>query len=486
MTRVNNARRLALLAPSLAALICMGAVGKTFADGDDGTAVDTVIDSHRERQEELVEANGLIQARADGENRDLTEAEGADVDANIAEFDRLETQINRRLQAAARSAVLAQPKGRKTTATANRANDDDDDSDAPAGSRARTLGRADRIRGDYGFRQPGDFFAAVRNAVVTGNRDERLLAAAATTVATEGVGSDGGFAVPPDFRTTILERITSQDSLLSRTDQQTTSSNSMTLPIDMTTDWQATGGIQAYWESEASAISQSKPDIGETTLRASKLAALVPVTEELLEDSAAMGSYVLRKAPAKMDFKISNAIVWGNGVGMPLGFMNSPALVTVAIESGPQTADTIVAQNIAKMYARMPAADRKNAIWLIHPDAEPQLMTMTIGNVPIYVPPGGLSGQPYATLLGRPIIPHEVCKTVGDLGDIIFVSLEQYLTIKKTAGVKAQSSIHLWFDQDLVAFKFTFRLGGQPWWSAPIDPLNGSSTRSPFVALAAR
>ncbi|MGE0828950.1 MAG: phage major capsid protein, partial [Hyphomonadaceae bacterium] len=61
-----------------------------------------------------------------------------------------------------------------------------------------------------------------------------------------------------------------------------------------------------------------------------------------------------------------------------------------------------------------------------------------------------------------------------------------YLSVKKSAGIKAQTSIHLWFDQDITAFKFTLRIGGQPWWSAAISPRDGSSTRSPFVTLASR
>jgi HK97 family phage major capsid protein len=312
------------------------------------------------------------------------------------------------------------------------------------------------------------------------------LAASATSVSTEGAGPDGGFAVPPDYRAAIMERVTGQDSLLSRCDVLDSSSNSMTFPSDMTTPWDASGGIQAYWEGEAAAISQSKVVLQNVTMRLHKLAALVPVSEELLEDAPALGSYVQRKAPEKIDFKVSNAIVWGNGVGQPLGFMNSPALATVAIESGPQTADTIVAANISKMWSRMPASSRATSVWLIHPDAEPQLDVLTVGQYPAYLPPGGYADSPYGRLRGRPVIPHQVCKTVGDVGDILLVDLKQYLAIKKAGGVKSSTSIHLWFDQDLTAFKFTFRLAGQPWWSGPISAQNGSHTQSPFVALAAR
>ena len=43
------------------------------------------------------------------------------------------------------------------------------------------------------------------------------------------------------------------------------------------------------------------------------------------------------------------------------------------------------------------------------------------------MPPGGLSGQPYGTLLGRPVIPIEQCSTLGTVGDIILADLKQFI-----------------------------------------------------------
>ena len=85
--------------------------------------------------------------------------------------------------------------------------------------------------------------------------------------------------------------------------------------------------------------------------------------------------------------------------------MNSAVLISQAKESG-QTADTIVAANVVKMLSRVPIQSRRTAVWLIHPDAEPQLPLMTIANQPVYMPPGGLSQSPFGTLMGRPVIPH--------------------------------------------------------------------------------
>jgi HK97 family phage major capsid protein len=459
--------------------------------------MDPIIEQHRERQDELVADSRTIMAAADAEKRDLTEDELDKIKANTADFEKAKRLIDVREAVVAQEDILSRPQGRVTdpddmpvdAAEPDVEPEAEPDSKprakAQARPRARVIGERSRLRGDNGFRAFGDFVMAVKNAGMRGgDADGRLMAAAASTFGNESSGTDGGFAIPPDFRTAIMEKAFGEMSLISRTDQQTVSGNSLTFPADMTTPW-GTGGITAYWTGESAAITQSKPVLEEVNVRLHKLAVLVPMTDELLDDAPAMGSYVSRKAAEKIDFKLSNAIAYGTGAGQPLGFMNSAALISQAAETS-QVADTIVAGNVVKMLSRMPVQSRASAVWLIHPDAEPQLPLMTIANQPVYMPAGGLSQAPFGTLMGRPVIPHQVCQTVGDLGDIMLVDLGQYLTAVKAGGVRAQTSVHLWFDQDLMAFKFTVRVAGQPWWSTTTSSLNGSHTLSPFISLAAR
>lgn len=488
---------------SVMAILAAGApaFGMVFND------LDTVIQAHRDRQQELADAQGDILARADTDSRELTTEERTELDELANEFDRLEGEITRRERALNQAASLTLPAGRVT-------DPEDPDEEAggdPPAAAVRPVAAAQGNRpangaarstvparprtvanGTHGFRNFGEFALSVARHAAGNQTDPRLMRnAAASTISSEGAGADGGFAVPPDYRNSIMEKVFGEDSLLARTDRQVSTSNSITFPTDMTTPWDSSGGIQAYWTAEESAITQSKVSLQEVTVKAHKLACLVPVTEELFEDAPALDGYLRRKVPEKMDFKISNALVRGNGVGQPLGFLNSPCLVTQAAE-GSQTADTINANNVVKMLSRLPVSSRGTAIWLIHPDAEPQLPLMTIGDQPVYIPPGGLRDAPYGTLLGRPVIPHQVCETVGDLGDVMLVDFAQYLTLTKTGGgrdangMRSDISMHLWFDQDLLAFKTTVRVGGQPWWSSTTAMRDGSSTQSPFVVLAAR
>ncbi len=460
---------------------------------------DTVIDAARQRQQEVMESSTAILARAESEARDLTAAEQNEVEGLTSEFDTLEAQIGLRERVAAQNAILSSPRARAT-------DPDPVDGDQPAPEPSRIQNSASRTsstrvpaeprataRGTNGFRHLGDFANSVRMASMRagGELDPRLRNAAVSTYGNEGSGADGGFLVPTDFRTDILGKVFDEDSLLARTDRMQSSSNTLTIPTDETTPWQTTGGIQAFWTAEGGTKQQSKPALGETTLKLHTLAALVPVTEELLEDAPAMGSYLNRKVPEKIDFKVSDAIVRGTGTGMPLGFLNSPALVTVLKESG-QAADTVNVTNLAKMWGRLPVQSRRNAVWLMHPDVEATLPLMQLANQPVYLPPGGVSGAMYGNLWGRPVIPHQVAETIGDLGDVMLVDLSQYLTATKTGngrdanGIRSDVSIHLWFDQDMVAFRFTMRVAGQPWWAAATAQRDGNNAQSPFVVLEAR
>lgn len=476
---------------SVMALLALGAPAFAIVSND----ADATIEAHRNRQAELVDAQTTIVATADAESRELSVEEKKELDELSAEFDRLDGEIDRRTRATAQFEALNASRGRQ--AAPDPIEDDlpvvSNVAPRPAATGAVRVPAAPRVQanGNFGFRNFGEFAVAVRNAG-GGNPDQRLIKnAAASTYGSEQVGADGGFAVPPDFRSEIMTKVFGEDNLVSRTDRQVTTSNQITLPTDMTTPWDSSGGIQAYWTGEAATMSQSKPAFQDVTVKAHKLAVLVPITEELAEDAPALDGYLRRKVPEKMEFKISNALVRGSGVGQPLGFLNGPCLTTVAAE-GSQTADTINAANVLKMFAAMPVSSRATAVWLIHPDAEPQLPQMVIGQQPVYMPAGGLSGNMYGMLLGRPVIPHQVCETVGDVGDIMFVDFNQYLTLSKTGGgrdangTKTDVSMHLWFDQDLLAYKTTVRLGGQPWWSSTTAMRDGSFVQSPFVVLAAR
>lgn len=459
----------------------------------------------RDRQAECLAQADAIEAKAEAEKRDLLPDERRESQSLLNECDALEEEVTIKERKEAKKTFLTQPIGRQSEPEPTNRMPADPEGERTPPTNGKTNGAEKTFAKPKdrreGFRNLGEFAHSVYRSSLRGAqidpRLQNIVNATLSTFGQESVGADGGFAVPPDFQTEIMVKITGQDSLLSRTDQIRVQGNRFTAPVDMTTPW-GTTGITTSWLGEAATKPQTKPVLEERSVALHKLAALVPVTDELLEDAPAMDTYLRRKAPEKINFAVSLAIVSGNGVGKPIGFMASPALVSVAKETG-QVADTIIGNNILKMYSRMHPESLNNAIWLVNPDVQAMLMKLSIagtdntGNAVtgwgglLYMPPGGLSVAPYGTLLGRPVVPHQAMETLGDQGDIAFVDLSQYLTILKSGpNPKTDVSIHLWFDQDVTAFRFVLRVGGQPWWSAAYSARDGSATYSPFVTLDER
>jgi HK97 family phage major capsid protein len=342
--------------------------------------------------------------------------------------------------------------------------------------------------GDQPFSSLGEQLMAVKTAEVSRGRnmDARLKA---PTGLSEGVPADGGFLVQTDFATALLEKTFASSDLLSRVFKMPISANSNSIKIPAVSDASRAdgsrfGGIRAYWMNEAGSKTASAPSFKQVALELKKLVGYTTCTDELLEDAPALESWIMQAFAKEFDFKLADAIVNGDGAGKPLGILNSPCLVTVTAETG-QGASTIVAENIIKMWA---SRFGTNYVWLINQNIEPQLYTMALavgsGGVSVYMPAGGLSGAPYGTLFGKPVIPCEQAATLGTAGDIILADLSQYVMISK-GNMQSASSIHVNFQTDQTAFRFVYRCDGQPMWDAYLTPYKGSTSyQSPFICLS--
>jgi HK97 family phage major capsid protein len=309
----------------------------------------------------------------------------------------------------------------------------------------------------------------------------------------EGIGSQGGFLVDTDRAGGILQRVYDTGDLLRRVDMVGLSANSNGMTFNAVNetsraDGSRMGGIRAYWTAEGGTKTASQPEFRQLELKLKKVVGLVYATDELLQDASALESWIMSNLPDELRFVVEDAIVNGTGVGMPQGILVSAGLVSVPKEDG-QFADTVVVPNIVKMWSRMWGRSRRNAIWLVHQDLEPQLFQLAIpvgtGGQAVYMPAGGLSASPFATLMGRPVVPAEYCQTVGTVGDIILADMSQYQMIEK-GGIQQASSIHVQFVYDETVFRFVYRCDGESKWNSALTPKNGTNTVSPFVALASR
>jgi HK97 family phage major capsid protein len=246
--------------------------------------------------------------------------------------------------------------------------------------------------------------------------------------------------------------------------------------------------VASNWVGEGVTTTPTKPKFRIVEFDLKKLMSVMYTSDELLQDQSALTSIASQAFSEEVMFMTEDAIVEGSGAGMPLGYMNSKALITVPKETG-QKAATIVKENIDNMWARLWARSMKNAVWYINQDILPQLNAMNqavgTGGQLVYLPPGGLAATPFATLYGREIVWTEYSSTLGTLGDIVLGDLSQYMLVDKN-GVQAATSMHVAFLTDEQVFRITYRVDGKPMWSVPLTPFKGTNTKSPFIALATR
>lgn len=356
------------------------------------------------------------------------------------------------------------------------------------------------IRGgfDRGAERPWASFGEQLQAIMAAYSpsmvvDPRLFAAASGM--SQGIPSEGGFAIAPQFVADIWDRLNEGTAnLLGLTDQYTVTGESLSFPANAETS-RATGsrygGVQGYWINEADQITKSKPKLRKLTLEPKELAVLIYCTAKALENAAGLQQYLSRAATDEIGFLVGDAIVNGDGVGKPKGITVSGAKITVAKETN-QAANTVVQENISKMWARLHPRSRPTAVWLHNVDVEPQLdaLSTTVKNVAGTENVGGYANKVFdaerRTLKGRPLIAVEYCQTLGTEGDLILVDLGAYASGVRAAGLKYETSIHVRFEFAETAFRFMFAADGQTWLAAPLTPFKGSNTLSTVVTLATR
>lgn len=428
----------------------------------------------QKRADLVAEAQRVFDTAAT-ENRNMIEAENMRDDAISAELKEIDLQIAR---------VQNQMERQRSVGAAI---------DAP-GNREKPQAR--------GFDSLGEMLSAVVASDTNRAHDPRLMQAAGVGM-NESVSADGGFLVQTDIINDLMTTVYNSGDILNRVRKIPIGplSNGLKLKaVDETSRVNGSrwGGFQTYWTGEGAPMTASQAKFRNISIELDKLTGLCYATDDLLQDSVALEAWMNIAFPEEFTFKLEDSFFNGLGSGMPLGILNSTALITVNKEAS-QAAATLQPENIVKMWARMPSRMRKTCVWYINQDVEPQLFLMTlkvrnqantdnVGGVAIpaviYTPPGQ-NGNEYATLMGRPVIPVEYCATLGTAGDIVLCDPTQYLMIDK-GGIKSASSIHVRFLTNETAFRFTYRANGQPIWALPLTPYKGATTQSPFVALQTR
>lgn len=327
------------------------------------------------------------------------------------------------------------------------------------------------------------YMIAVYNAEKHGRVDERL-SAIETRDLTGEIGIDGGFLIPTEFKKEILAARAENTIVRSRATVVDMASRTIQYPsIDHsgTTAGESRffGGVAVNWMEENASITESQPKFMNVPLHARLLAGYTEVSNMLLSDSAIALNSFLR---GPMSF--GGAIGWsedyaflrGDGVGKPLGVLNSPAALAVTRNTANDFKFVDAVTMKSKLLMNAPS------VWVINQSVMPKLYQFQGGDSANIFVTNAPSGTP-ETLLGSPIIWTEKLPALGTAGDVMLCDFSMYL-IGNRNDLAMDISKEFRFQNNMTAFRITQSVDGQPWLSGTITLADGSTAVSPFVYLS--
>lgn len=349
---------------------------------------------------------------------------------------------------------------------------------------------------DNKFGSLGEYFVSVYKAGKDKVFDKRLTYFTEDGVSgkkdlNEGIGSDGGFLVPTEFRNTLLAVMTENNIIRNRATVIPMSRRELQIPVlDQTGTTEGVphmfGGINVFWQAEASEKTQSEPNFRQINLVAHKLVGYTRASDELLADSAVSLQAFLT---GRMGF--AGAISWaedysffnGNGVGQPLGVLNSDVTLSV-----PRTEQgDVIYEDLLNMQAKFYSPTNRG-VWIASQSLKAKLMGLNgPAGFPQYLWGDATNGQP-STLLGYPIIftlDQLPRNTATSEGDLMLADFSYYL-IGDRQNTTIESTIYDRWRYDQTSWRAVHRVDGQAWLSAPITSVDGTTQVSPFVVLGAK
>lgn len=344
----------------------------------------------------------------------LTEAQETEYNSAHAEVKNLDAQIKRAEEAQALQASLAKPVDETKTYAAPENDPYVKDKSLIVGGIIRlaamskgNINDAARMGGEfYGEGHPVAKAIQISKALVT------------------GVGTSGGFIVPPDFAGSII------DLLYAKTVVRAAGARTIPMPNGTMTVPKLTGGASAQWVGEAAAPGVGQPQYGQVVASAKKLMALVPVSNDMMRYAMA-GFDAKVRDDVVMQIKLAEDIAFIRSLGSsftPRGLRSFVKSGNIIVSTASYTLTT-VAQELGGLQTKLEESNVPMAkpCWIMRPRTKNYLMNIQ-NSVGAYVfrdemTKGTLLGWPFFSTTA---IPNNLSDgTNGDCSELYAVDMNE-------------------------------------------------------------
>ena len=207
-----------------------------------------------------------------------------------------------------------------------------------------------------------------------------------------GTDSEGGYLVPDEFEHTLVEALEEENFFRSIATVIQTTSGDRKIPVV------ATKGT-ASWIDEEGAYPESDDSFGQVSIGAYKVATMLKVSDELLNDSVFdLEAYISKEFGRRIGAKEEEAFFTGDGKGKPTGIFNAAGGASDGVTTA---AAGITFDDVMDLFYAVKSPYRKKAVWVLNDTTVKALRKLKDNNGNYIWQPSVQAGQP-DMILNRP------------------------------------------------------------------------------------
>ena len=267
-----------------------------------------------------------------------------------------------------------------------------------------------------------------------------------------GTDSEGGYLVPDEFERTLVQALEEQNIFRQLARVITTASGDRKIPVV------ASKGT-ASWVEEEGTIPESDDAFGQVSIGVYKLATVIKISEELLNDSIFnLEQYIAREFARRIGTKEEEAFFTGDGSGKPTGIFAASGGAGVGVTAAATTAITF--DEIMDLYYSLKSPYRRNAVFVTNDATVKAIRKLKDGNGQYLWQPAVTVGEP-DTLFGRPVRTSSYVPTIASGAKVLAFGDFSYYWVADRQGRSFQRLNELYAVTGQVGFKATQRVDGK-------------------------
>ena len=268
-----------------------------------------------------------------------------------------------------------------------------------------------------------------------------------SNVLQEGVDSDGGYLVPEEMDSRLLDVLT-EENIMRNLGTKITTSGERKINIAATKP-------AASWIEEGGALSFGDATFDQIIMDAYKLHVAIKVTEELLYDNAFnLESYIIQQFGKAISNAEEDAFLNGDGNHKPTGLLNSAATgVTTAGAS-------ITADELISLVYSLKRPYRKNAAFIVNDQTLAVIRKLKDANQAYIWQPSYQAGEP-DRLLGYALHTSPYMPTIAAGKAVIAFGDYSYYNIGDRGTRSLQELKELFAGNGMVGFVMKERVDGK-------------------------